>query len=153
MNSQQIAKRALERYSLNDTCNLFTADGATIFYAGADGQVYTAIMHADVYEGLRQMANLAEALPEVRYVGIVTTGWAAPTNPDGETACAPSEHPARRRCLLITVVDHNLDIGSVLGFEDDPRDLIEDAGVGTGPLADEMKSTMAVIRFHFLTSN
>lgn len=57
MNSQQIAKRALERYSLNDTCSLFTSDGATIFYAGSDGQVYTAIMNADVYEGLRQMSD------------------------------------------------------------------------------------------------
>lgn len=152
MNSQLIAKRALERYSLNDTCSLYTADGATIFYAGADGVVYTALIHADVYDGLRQMATLAEALPEVRYVGLLTTGWAAPMAGNEEASCAPSEHPQRRRCLLITVVDHNLEIGSILGFEDNPLDLLEEPGAGTGPLADELKSTMAVIRYHFLTS-
>jgi len=152
MNSQQIAKRALERYSLNDTCSLFTADGATIFYAGVNEEILTAVIHAEVYEGLKQMANLAEVLPEVRHVGILTTGWAAPINGAAENGCAPSQHPHRRRCLLVTVVDHNLDIGSILGFEDNPLELIDDAGQGAGPLADELKSTMAVIRYHFMTS-
>lgn len=72
------------------------------------------------------------------YFAVITHGWAAPLNSDGEIEGAPSQHPEKRRVRLIVNVDlkNNNTVGSTLQFSDDPDNLIFDHGNATGSLAD-----------------
>lgn len=66
---------------------------------------------------------------------VVTTGWAAPLDEDGEVAMAPSKNPERRRIRLAIAM--SLDgVASVMRFEDDPENPLTDPGQATGALAD-----------------
>jgi hypothetical protein len=69
---------------------------------------------------------------------VLTCGWAAPLNEDDdedESSVAPSQHPKRRRVRLVVVVGDG-GVGSVLRFADTPDDIVTDAGVAQGSLAD-----------------
>ena len=71
------------------------------------------------------------------YVSVVTSGWAAPLNSDGEVDGAPSKHPDRRRVALaiaFSITNKNI-IGSVLKF-DDADEKVYDFNNATGSLAD-----------------
>ena len=68
-------------------------------------------------------------------IGIITTGWAAPINSDGDVDCPPSQHKERRRVRLVSVVTTDGKMGSVMGFSDDDENPIRDEGEATGNLA------------------
>lgn len=91
--------------------------------------------HPDIYDLLDKPAS--ERNLSFTTFALVTTGWAAPLNADGEVDGAPSEHPGRRRVRLI--ITANLDgVASVLRFEDDSEDIVVDPGSATGALADAL---------------
>lgn len=76
------------------------------------------------------------------YFTLITHGWAAPLNKNGEVDGAPSKHPERRRVRLIVAVkpEADNDVASILQFSDEPDDLIFDYGTATGSLADAVLS-------------
>lgn len=92
--------------------------------------------HPDVYallesptSGLARMFDAA---------AIVTTGWAAPLDENGEVQGAPSEHAQRRRVRLVVLVANN-GVASVLRFADEPHDVVTDPGSATGSLAEAIE--------------
>ena len=66
----------------------------------------------------------------------VTIWLAAPLNEDGGVDCAPSKHEERRRVRLISIVDRDSNIASILHFNDTDEDVIDENGDATGSLAD-----------------
>ena len=96
--------------------------------------------HPDVYDLLESptsgLARMFDA------AAIVTTGWAAPLDVNGEVRGAPSEHEQRRRVRLVVLVA-NSGVASVLRFADEPDDVVTDPGSATGSLAE------AIERFWF----
>lgn len=96
--------------------------------------------HPDVYRLLNEPASaLARSFGAA---AIVTTGWAAPLDDNGEASCMPSEHAQRRRVRL-TVLVSNEGTASVLRFADTPDEVVTDPGSATGSLAE------AIARFWF----
>ena len=85
---------------------------------------------ADIYDAIEQVT-----IPTFMVAfGVVTTGWAAPLNNNGEVEGAPSKHPERRRVKLVSVINDN-GAGSAMAFQDEPEDVITDEGSATGSLA------------------
>ena len=92
--------------------------------------------HGDVYELLESPTSAIVRMFDAAVV--LTCGWAAPLNEDDdedESSVAPSKHPKRRRVRLVVVVGDG-GVGSVLRFADTPEDIVTDAGVAQGSLAD-----------------
>lgn len=95
--------------------------------------------HGDIYELIDNLNNdKIVANTNFDYFTLITHGWAAPLNKDGEVDGAPSSHPKRRRVRLVVTVDvkNNKDIASIMEFSDDPDNLIYDHGNATGSLAE-----------------
>ncbi|MEY3690562.1 MAG: hypothetical protein RJB57_217 [Actinomycetota bacterium] len=96
--------------------------------------------HPDVYRLLSEPSSaLARSFGAA---AIVTTGWAAPLDDNGEVSCPPSQHARRRRVRLMVLVS-NEGTASVLRFADDPDEVVTDPGSATGSLAE------AIARFWF----
>jgi hypothetical protein len=95
--------------------------------------------NADVYELIDEV--IAETPFTVRssdVVAVLTTGWAAPLNDNGEVEGAPSKHPQRRRVRLMAFVRRSdLRMVSVLRFGDSDEVVI-DEGSATGTLAEAL---------------
>jgi hypothetical protein len=103
--------------------------------------------HGDVYELLDAPSSAIARMFDVAVV--LTCGWAAPLNRDGQDDEArsddeiadevpPSQHPLRRRVrLVVAVCDKG--VASVLRFADTPNDIVTDAGAARGSLADAVK--------------
>ncbi len=93
----------------------------------------------DVYELIDEV--IAETPFPVRasdILAIVTTGWAAPLNAQGEVDGRPSEHAQRRRVRLMSCVRRSdLRVASVLRFGD-TDEVTTDEGSATGALAEAM---------------
>lgn len=121
-----------------------------IFTVSEDGKLEIISHHRDVYEGLTSTVDLAiePVMQRMRFLGIDTCGWAAPATPGDDNRQPPSEHPDRRRVRIVVMVDRNLALGSAMGFEDDPAELVmggsDEAG---GSLAEELVKTIAGIIF------
>lgn len=92
----------------------------------------------DVYELIESVSD-QEKHNSFEYVSVVTGGWAAPLNSDGEIDGAPSQHPNRRRVALAIAVNisNKTVLGSVLKF-DDSEEKVYDYNQATGSLADAM---------------
>lgn len=88
--------------------------------------------HEDIYELLDRPSDIAKKFD---YIGVVTTGWAAPLNDNGEVDGAPSEHALRRRVRLVITANRD-GVASVLRFADEPDEVVTDPGQATGSLAD-----------------
>lgn len=128
----QLAEKFLAQKIQKDKA--FTANSAVLYALLNDG--FLAIgSHPDVYE----LLDTANVPAEAQAVLVHTTGWAAPLNSLGEADGAPSQHPQRRRVALMACVTDDAFggtvMGSALGFQDDPEDIITDEGEATGALA------------------
>jgi hypothetical protein len=88
--------------------------------------------HGDVYELLE--APTSSVVRMFDAAAVLTSGWAAPISDEGSDI-APSQHPERRRVRLVVVVCDK-GVASVLRFADTPDDVVTDAGVARGSLAD-----------------
>lgn len=71
---------------------------------------------------------------------LVTCGWGAPLNAEGEVVGAPSEHPERRRLSLIYGAGCDGSLNALMVFQDGEQ--IEGAG-GTGALFEAMEAVGA----------
>jgi hypothetical protein len=96
----------------------------------------------DVYELLVCMQN-DNRIDLFDYLSVVTTGWAAPLNSNGEVDCAPSQHKERRRVSLViaaSVIEKEI-LGSVVDFQGD-IERVYDFNQATGSLADAVSTLL-----------
>lgn len=89
----------------------------------------------DVYDMIEE-AKLTKSFDPYTILAVSSYGWAAPLNEDGGVDCAPSKHEERRRVRLISIVDRDSNIASILHFNDTDEDVIDENGDATGSLAD-----------------
>ncbi len=144
--------RALKAYVQlqKDHKDPFNSQQARMFTFDSSQTIWVVSSHVDVYEALEQIQDLSNPNPKLQtmtHLGIETCGWAAPVDETGDNDdTPPSEHPARRRCRLIAVVDRNLEVASALGFQNEPLNkIITDNGSARGALNDAVKEAMAGI--------
>ena len=99
----------------------------------------------DVYEVLSEFGSLG-AIPELEGFTLLTTGWAAPMNEDGEPEGAPSQHAHRRRVSLTVAVTPGGATGHRLVFADDPDNPITELDdAPRGALAEKVSEVGAVV--------
>jgi hypothetical protein len=118
------------------TCHIFKS---------RDGQLVTLGVYGDIYVGLENIANETdeETLHDFEFLGVETSGWAAPIREEGDDEIAPSQHPERRRVRMLSVIDRTCRIASVMSLDDDGEILTDLAGRGS--LADAIRLVMANI--------
>jgi hypothetical protein len=121
--------------SLEQNYSSFQMTGAIIIVDTGDDFI-TIGNHADIYEGLAELIEGDYTFPTVKGLAVVTTGWGAPLNDNGEVEGAPSEHPQRRRVRLISYKSHEATCSS-LSFEDNDE-VVYDEGSAVGSLADAL---------------
>lgn len=137
----QEVETALHSLFVEEMPNPFNLDTARLYGVNVtdDGDVDLVLVekNEDIYEILATPVSKRNL--SFTTFTIITTGWAAPLNDNGQVDGAPSLHPLRRRVRLSVTV--NLDgVASVMRFEDTDEAVV-DAGAATGSLAD------AVVRF------
>jgi hypothetical protein len=115
----------------------FTLPNARLYGVQAtdDGEVQITFLaqRADVYDLLSDKS--VAGVNMFNFVGIVTSGWAAPLGANGKVEGRPSEHESRRRVRLM-VVANSVEMASVIRFKDEPDEVVTDAGQATGALAE-----------------
>ena len=118
------------------TCHIFKS---------RDGQLVTLGVYGDIYVGLENIANETdeETLHDFEFLGVETSGWAAPIREGGDDDIIPSRHPERRRVRMLSVIDRTCRIASVMSLDDDGEILTDLAGRGS--LADAIRLVMANI--------
>lgn len=120
----------------------FMLESARLYAVSYDstGKVTTTEVasHPDIYSLLYDTDPDLLTSEGVEFVLVVTTGWAAPLNKDGEAVGAPSRHPERRRVRLMVCASRD-SVASVLRFADDPENIVVDEGAATGSLNDAVR--------------
>jgi len=119
----------------------FTMEQAILFAYCADGFRLLATAE-DIYEALENLPLVQSLNEGDQGIGIITTGWAAPLNENGEAEGAPSAHPARKRVRLCSCVARGGKMGSALVFESEPDDFVTDEGEASGSLANALLSAL-----------
>jgi hypothetical protein len=121
--------------------NDFNKKKAKVFAVELGGSVRTLVVSGDVYEALENATDLLET--DVA-IGVETCGWASPRtgNDDDDDDLPPSQHPARRRVRLISIVSRKFEMASALGFQDTPDEVITDEGQARGSLAEGLQDAM-----------
>jgi hypothetical protein len=115
-------------------------DSATAYGLHHDGdnlKCEVITRSADVYDLISSLSDF-ENVKSFDYLSIITWGWAAPLNSNGEVDGAPSKHPQKRRVQLIisgSSSEKGL-VGSILNFSDEPDSPVFDFGDATGSLSD-----------------
>jgi hypothetical protein len=117
-------------------------DDATVFTV-TKGRVGILLRTDDIYEGLiKAPVRLFTTQRKFCYYGIETCGWGAPLV-NGECESAPSDHPDRRSCRVITVTDRNGIMESMLTFLDAPDEPVFDSGSTSGTLVKALQISLA----------
>jgi hypothetical protein len=107
----------------------------------------TRLDGSDIYQ-LLASAKARRLASKSEFVAVITCGWAAPINPDGDNddEPKPSEHPKRRRVRLVIVAHsarNRKSVASVLRFGDTPNETVTDEGKAQGNLADAVSDLFA----------
>ena len=127
--------------SRGDEPTPFVMEGAHLYGVDYTAEGAPKLMfiesHADVYDLLDNDYNALVA-SNYAWTLIVTTGWAAPLNDDGNIDKAPSQHAQRRRVRLSCIANRQ-SVASVLRFADEPDDVITDEGNASGSLANAIQ--------------
>jgi hypothetical protein len=131
------AEDTLNTLLADDGFSLSSARLYGVTLGGEEGVMLSLLSeHPDVYDLLEsKKAKLALSFD---FIGVVTTGWAAPLNENGEVEGAPSQHAERRRVRLMVIADKE-GVASVLRFADTPDEVVTDPGSATGSLADAIQ--------------
>ena len=97
----------------------------------------------DVYDLIESKASL-ELAKRSDFIAIVTCGWAAPlsnnTNDDDDKV-APSQHPDRKRVLLVAIVTDLMEMASAMRMNGEE---VITTTEGAGLLADKLKETFTL---------
>ena len=128
--------KSLDRLkSLQSDYSSFYMEGAAIIVDTGD-EFITITNAPDVYDGLYEIIEGGDKFPTARGIAVVTTGWAAPLNANGEVEGAPSEHPEKRKVRLTAYVSCEGMVSSVsFEGEDEP---VYDEGQAHGSLAEAL---------------
>lgn len=137
MRMAELAQRMLAK----EGDEAFQMEQAVLFAYCAEGFRVLATA-GDIYEGLfllpfQQTLNAYE-----EGIGILTTGWAAPMAENGEQEVAPSQHTARQRVRLASVVTRDGSMGSAMAFAENPDNLVTDEGKAEGALAEALHDAL-----------
>lgn len=97
--------------------------------------------HGDIYKLLASSKSVAVAKASDA-IGVLTVGWAAPTDDNDDVTVPPSEHPNRRRVRLLCVASREY-VASVLRFQDDNDNPIVDDGKAVGSLAEAIRELVS----------
>jgi hypothetical protein len=87
----------------------------------------------DVYFALLRHRDDRRTTPETKRpqgFALITTGWAAPLDENGEPSGAPSEHPKRRHLALGAFLSRDGSTASLLRFDDDGEEVESDDATG-----------------------
>ena len=137
----EIEKQIHALLSTVDEPTPFVMEGARLYGVDWTAEGTPKLMfieqHGDVYDLLDNDHNALVA-SAYAWTLVVTTGWAAPLNPDGNIDQAPSQHAQRRRVRLSCIANRQ-SVASVLRFADEPDDVITDEGGASGSLADAIQ--------------
>ena len=137
----EIEKQIHSLLSTGDEPTPFVMEGARLYGVDWTAEGTPKLMfieqHGDVYDLLDNDHNALVA-SAYAWTLVVTTGWAAPLNPDGNIDQAPSQHAQRRRVRLSCIANRQ-SVASVLRFADEPDDVITDEGSASGSLADAIQ--------------
>ena len=90
----------------------------------------------NLFDYVKEDSEIMSKIGEYDMISILTAGWAAPVNEDGNDNLAPSQHPERKR-VLISIMGYTLNqISSVMAFEGEDVDHHYDYNKGQGALRD-----------------
>ena len=128
--------------SLQSNYSSFEMDGAVIVIDTGDDFI-TLSNARDIYEGLYDLIESGDTFPTAKGLAVITTGWAAPLNANGEVEGAPSEHPAKKRVRLTAYVSCE-GMASSVAFQDEDEPAY-DEGEAHGSLADALMDTWVSI--------
>lgn len=139
--AEQIEKEFHSLLSKGNDANPFVMEGARLYGVDWTAEGTPKLMfiesHADVYDLLDNDHNALVA-SAYAWTLVVTTGWAAPLNTNGNMDTAPSQHAERRRVRLACIANRQ-SVASVLRFADEPDEIVTDEGSASGSLADAIQ--------------
>lgn len=132
MNTAEVAERMVRELPFSDE-GLSEAGLYGVLETGETFQISSSV---DVYDLLD-----IEVKSPLNIVGlaVTTSGWASPLNANGEVDCPPSQHPERKRVLLVAVCTAD-EMMSSMRFADS-EEVVTD-GNGTGALADALREAL-----------
>jgi hypothetical protein len=128
--------------SLQQQYSSYEMEGSAIVVDTGDDFI-TVKQATDIYDGMYDLIESGDKYPTAKGLAVVTTGWAAPLNANGEVEGAPSAHPQRRRVRLVAYMSCE-GMVSAVSFQD-TDEVTYDEGQGQGYLADALKDTWASI--------
>ena len=144
LNSEEIARGVLglfeeaEREGMVDPSQayVFSIKGQEFNMLGSGGDIYDLISE--------QIITSATTVGDGDVFGCFTRGWAAPL--DGETMpdendVAPSQHPDRKRVLLVAIVTDLMEMASAMRMNGEE---VITTTEGAGSLADKLKETFTL---------
>jgi hypothetical protein len=134
VDTQEIAERMVRELSPTE------GSQAGLFGILATGETFEIGRAFDVYDLLDQVV---EPTPlKVVGLAVTTSGWASPLNENGEVDCPPSQHPERRRVVLVAVATAE-ELLSAMRFADADEVITETNGQGS--LADALRDAFTRI--------
>ncbi|NBO58577.1 MAG: hypothetical protein EBU73_06525 [Chitinophagia bacterium] len=145
MKIEDTIKEILGILATSDSQENAKAYGITVNEDGL--QIKDIAQNADVYMLIdeliddKRLANVS-----FNYFCLLTTGWAAPLDENGEVSGAPSKHPERRRVSLLVTADMNdkTNIISAIKFHgDDDDEIVFDYNQATGSLAEAINDLLS----------
>ena len=149
MDTVQIAEKVeslIHEKLLAEADDGFSLNGATLYgvslgYSGNENPVICHIAtHPDAYDLLEMPTTAVGRMFDC--IALLTIGWAAPVNSEGEVEGAPSQHPEKRRVRLVVCATRE-SMASVLRFQDTDETHC-DEGTATGFLAEAITKFISV---------
>lgn len=129
MNTKEIAEKMVREQDFQDA----RLPEAGLYGVLETGETFLIGNGFDVYHLLSQEID---SPLQIAGLAVTTSGWAAPLNENGKVDGQPSQHPERKRVLLVALVTAE-EILSAMRFADD-EEIITDTG-GAGSLADALR--------------
>jgi hypothetical protein len=142
LDSEEIARGVLGLFEEAETEGMVDPSQAYVFsikgdefrMLGSGGDIYDLISE--------QISTSAATVGDGDVFGCFTRGWAAPTTGRNvENEPAPSEHPDRKRVLLVAIVTDLMEMASAMRMNGEE---VITTTEGAGSLADALKETFTL---------